>query len=69
MEIEKGIPVPDRYYHTKYPFTDMAVKDSFTCDNYQKVRSAATSYVKRKGGKMKFTVRKVDGGYRCWRTK
>lgn len=64
--IEKTVPLLP-YHRTIYPFPDMEVGDSFACANGSRVSSAVASFSRHNPGK-KFSVRKVDGGYRCWRT-
>ena len=66
MKIEKGIPLP-AHGNTKYPFADMVVGDSFlmSIETHQKLRVAANAYGKRHA--MKFSVRVVESGVRCWR--
>jgi len=70
MKIEKGIKIPVTYdQYSKYPFRDMEVGDSFKLDkdtNLPAIRASATHYGKRNGGK-KFSIRKFENGYRCWR--
>lgn len=76
-KIEKGIPVPPRY--TK-PVTGklyvilekMEVKDSVMIPNgflasEVKTRGNLSSYARKT--KKNFTIRKVEGGLRIWRTK
>jgi len=71
FKIEKGIAIPERKGGTvKYPFEQMEVGDSFFVPESAEVRrsnfsNSASSYGKRTG--KKFTVRKVEGGWRCWR--
>ncbi len=66
MLIEKNVPVVEN--KKKYPFGQMAVGDSFFADviDPNSIKVCASLFGK-KHNKM-FTVRKVDGGYRCWRT-
>lgn len=61
--VDRGVPLP-----RKYPFGDMRVGDSFLIPASAK-RASVTVAAKRFGDKhgMKFTVRKTDKGYRCWR--
>lgn len=75
-QIEKGIEVPAKKIlagrNSVYPFATMEVGDSFfvpQVDGKPKtdgsIRSAARQVAKKLG--FKFTVRRVDGGFRCWR--
>lgn len=69
MKITKSVPIPTNApgRKSKYPFMDMDVGDSFlvsgTCG--KNLRAAATFTSSKYG--LKFTVRKVPGGHRCWR--
>lgn len=75
IKIEKGIPQPVRGRGgRKYPWSGMDVGDSFFVPDVTsaKLSGAASSYTnhRRRTGKSvpKFSVRKVDGGVRVWRT-
>jgi hypothetical protein len=65
MQIEKNIPVPE-----KYPFAQMKEGDSFLISSLMK-RTTVTVAAKRYGHKhaMEFTIRKTPDGLRCWRVK
>jgi hypothetical protein len=68
--ITKGIDVPKVAPGAKwkYPFNKMEVGDSFEVDSkaeHQKVRVAALSYARKHNNK--FTVRKWNDKWRCWR--
>ena len=79
-EIEKGISIPvQRTKNIKYPFRFMEVGDSFFVAvkddgvtdfkvTTNRVRNAASGYAKRDKS-IKFTIRTVDGGIRCWMVK
>lgn len=73
VKIEKGIPIPKtRGRKNEYPFNEMEVGDSFFIDGDDKeasrVRVSFCQMKRRnKNFKKKFTVRKVEGGFRCWR--
>lgn len=63
VKVESGISMPQRY-----PFKDMQVGDSFLLPPGVKrtaVNVAALRYGRKHG--MKFTIRKVPEGFRCWR--
>ena len=67
-KVEKGIERPSgNYGSTKYPFFTMKVGDSFgvPIEKKDSVYKCASSYGSRHG--QKFSVRKFDGAYRCWR--
>ena len=66
-KIEKGIPVPVMG-RLKYPLADMMVGDSILVPigDGQSLRNCAS--VHGKNSDRKFSVHKVDGGFRCWRT-
>ncbi len=75
ITIDKGVPVPPpRTRASKYPWAEMEVGDSFFVEataEEMKSRSAnlsrgATTIAKQLG--CRFTVRKVTGGVRVWRT-
>ncbi len=63
-KIDKNIPLSAT---DKYPFSEMEVGDSFavSIDDEGKVRSASQNHG-RKHGK-KFSIRKFENAYRCWR--
>lgn len=67
--VEKDVPLPDKYTRHHYPFDEMEVGHSFlapaTC--YPAIVSAASWYGKRHN--KKFSIRKTENGYRCWRVK
>lgn len=77
MKIERGVPLPTRQAaNKKYDFTKMKVNDSFF------VRCSTKALTSRRqtiwyamikfwhdNPKTLFTIRKVDGGLRCWRLK
>lgn len=67
-KIEQGVPVPERRRRSKYPLGNLAVGDSFavSADQVQNLRIAVSQQHRRKKG-TRFTVRKQDVGYRCWR--
>jgi len=70
MKIDSGIKLmkdEGRGRPNKYPFGEMEVGDSFPVPEGDGFRSrcAASAYGKRYS--MKFSVRKYEGGYRCWR--
>lgn len=59
---------PTRKYHSKYPFREMVVGDSFFvahADGAYVVGAAASSYGRRHN--MRFATRAVEGGTRVWR--
>ena len=66
FKIEHNVPQPG----PKYPFAKMKPGDSFFFagkENRTKISNAAINYGKHHG--MKFMVRKIERGYRCWRIK
>lgn len=83
FKVETGIKIsgviPSGERPRFYPFVDMEVGDSFfipegtvsdrgaVIDNTTVISSAAYNYSKFRG--IKFSVRKVEGGFRCWRVK
>ena len=70
VEIEKGIPLPPiRRRGPGYPFKSLSVGESFVVPDAPASRiSANMSYWARKLG-TKYTIRKIEEGYRVWRIK
>lgn len=71
FKIDKDIPLPAHGHggnrHSKYPFAQMSVGDSFFAPATSKaVHAAATNFAKRNPG-FKFTTRKEGDGTRIWR--
>lgn len=65
IHIESGVPIPPR---PGYPFKQLKVGDSFLLPedaNERILRIRAASVGTRLG--RKFSVRKVEGGFRVWR--
>lgn len=68
IKIEKGVPFKNN--NGNLPFEEMNVGDSFLipkemqCTN---VRVRAIQFAKSKKSKHKFSIKKVENGYRCWR--
>jgi hypothetical protein len=66
--VEKNVP-RSRKSGAVYPFAKMEVNDSFKFDGNEKdartIRSAASMHAARTG--TKFSIKKDNGGYRCWR--
>lgn len=71
FKIDKKIPYPEipSSYRNRYPFRSMNVGDSFALgtDELLHVRTASAWFGRRND--MKFSTRKHDGAYRCWRIK
>ena len=69
FKIEKKVPQPASRVsgESKYPFSKMAVGDSFACDRIvlDRVRVAAFNYGKRHN--MKFMTHRQGDGARVWR--
>lgn len=72
--IEKNIPITERKTH-EYPFTNMEIDDSFlvNAEGEKAIRTLAkqlSSHASQAGktNQMKFSIRSVDEGVRCWRT-
>lgn len=67
-KIEKDKILP----RTKYPFDKMKKGDSFLEPDFKRantLKASASMFSKFIKGKMKFSVRKEEGGYRCYRIK
>lgn len=69
IQIESGIAIPED--RTTYPFRDMGVGDSILFKNEKKAASARVAALRfarvHKHG-WTFSLRKVDNGWRLWRT-
>ena len=55
-----------------FPFEKMKKGDSFLETDFERVNTMkvrAHYFSKSKKGKVKFSIRKEDGGYRCYRIK
>ena len=76
-EIEKNIPIPEYRYSQIYPFSAMAVGDSFAIKvsdgnvNRSKISSAVRSAcsVWGKRNNQEYVVRSLKGEIRVWRIK
>lgn len=69
FEIEKGIQMPIQYRKRKYPLAEMVIGDSFFVEGESRsTLTSSASYFKiaHPDHKGKFSIRKVDGGFRCW---
>lgn len=70
IKIEKNIPIPT--ISCKFPFDKMQVGDSFIIPDeipHTRVRVKCIQYVKKNNLSHKFSIKKVNKGYRCWRVK
>lgn len=70
IRIEKGIPMPSN--GLELPFSEMNVGDSFLIPKEVSaitVRVRAVQYCTDNVSNVKFSIKKVDNGYRCWRIK
>jgi len=69
FKIEKNIPFPRS--GSMYPIAEMEVGDSFLVEDIDKRSSVVTTICRfrKEQPDRKFTTRKVEDGYRCWRTK
>jgi hypothetical protein len=77
IAVDKGIPIPTGHYGkigAQYPFNSMEPGDSFfipaTNDLVQKTRSQINTRMQKRNLRedRKFILRRVDGGFRVWRT-
>ena len=67
--IESGVSVPGARTHTKYPWRQMKVGDSFVAsyEEVDRIRAAA-AYFATRNPEFAFTTRKVDADHvRVWR--
>lgn len=71
FDIDRNVPAPtDITVRNKYPLAKLFVGESFLVPGGAEVRDgikAAVFRAKRRLPGKVFTVRKVEGGYRCWR--
>lgn len=70
MQIQATFPIPPIPARERYPFSQMAVGESFMVLDptwIKNIRSAAYMHSRRHPG-VKFTVRKYGEGWRIWRT-
>lgn len=68
--IERDIELP--MGRTRYPFAEMNVGDSFLVQTRKKghsARIASIRFVKVHQPTWEFSLRRVEGGWRLWRTK
>lgn len=69
IQTDKDVAIPPK---NKYPLSEMGIGDSFfipTDDKLligQRIRSSIQHF-KKHHASVKFAVRSVDGGVRCWR--
>lgn len=69
IKVEKGIPLPISFQAQRYPFDKMDIGDSFFIEKVEAQRLSAAASLYGKRNNMKFSVRSIDNGYRCWRVK
>lgn len=69
FKIEKNISITPRCAYSKWPFSRMAVGESFLLPAGTNRAAAATaaSYFGKRNNK-KYSIRKTEDGIRCWRT-
>lgn len=74
IKIDKGIPIPERRTHTKFPFADMEIGDSFFVPAKQTKMStlaARVSVARKRHAPRSFLLAKVTEkkieGTRVWR--
>ena len=69
LKIEKGIPIPSK---TQGSFTDVLKSMELQDSVYLECENSGTVYTKisriKKETNFNFTARKVEGGFRVWRT-
>ena len=69
--IEKATEERQPSERVSYPFRDMFVGDSILINDFRRAESArvaAIQFVKRNHLAWKFSLRKMDGGWRIFRT-
>lgn len=74
IEIEKGIPVPEKQKGRKYPLPEMEVGDSifikgYTRSKHQGIYNVCRCFSKNHNPSTKFVIRKWWDGIRIWRIK
>jgi len=69
IKIDKSVPIPLSRKHNNYPLDDLDVGHSFVIpgEQVQMLRMAVSQRHHRKQDGHRYTVRKWEGGYRCWR--
>lgn len=77
IKIEKNIPVPARNSSRQlFPYADMMVGDSFHIpttvdsdkDTGRRLRGTASAFSRKSAADgVRFSIRKMDNGYRVWR--
>lgn len=70
VDIETGIPVPNRGRKPKYDFKGMEVGDSFFVEGDSKAQISILTCARRKHPQKFITRKATEGekkGYRCWR--
>lgn len=70
LDIDRGIDIPTS--RTRYPFSEMEPGDSifFAVEKgAASARVAAMRYGSTKAPAWSFTLRRVEGGWRLWRTR
>jgi len=69
LQIDQGIDMPET--RTKYPFEDMEQGDSILFKDKRQAESARVAsirFAKVHRPDWTFSLRKVDGGWRLWRS-
>jgi len=66
IRIDKGVPIPAPAAAQKYPMRDLEIGDSFFVPTTNIHGTGLYNSARRAG--IRITLRKVDGGLRCWRT-
>jgi len=72
LKIDHKVPMPPpvrKKGPAKYPWVEMKVGDSFLVPGGRLANLRASASRAGSSGKVKFTVRAVDGGVRVWRVK
>lgn len=67
IKIEKGVPFYAFSGYARYPFKVMEVGDSFFVPVNMRSRVVSASSWYGRHHNMKFSVRKTEQGFRCWR--
>jgi hypothetical protein len=67
IQVEKNVPIPEYHGTPKYPWSQMAVGDSFFVPGKTSKTFNAQIWHRQRLTGFKFKSRTMDGGVRVWR--